>query len=230
MCVKSKFIHNIKCLQGEKSFQLRLGRIKHCRAHFVCISFEILIKTQNSSLLDPTVPRMWWRWQLSLLASLTLQVFSLLLQKVLVLTAQTWHLFPGVSPCPCLGWAWGASWFHFLSDFQSTLPENRTHVLFAGLFGCNTSKEGFSAEEEISSEDLRMRKSNYHSAIAQHDLFNFQSLPQSWLQVRTMSLVTVLKQLGLSKPVWHLYRLLFCFIEGKYKFSKNLICRTKLLK
>lgn len=155
---------------------------------------------------------------------------SLLMQKVLVLTTQTWLLLPGVSPCPCLGWARGASWFHFFSDFQASLPENHTHVLFAGLFGCDTSKEGFSAEEERSSEDLRMRKSNYHSAIAQHDLFNSQSLHQRWLQVRTMSLVTLLKQLGLSKPVWHLYRLLFCFIEGKYKFSKNLICRTKLLK
>lgn len=149
----------------------------------------------------------------------------LLLQKVLVLTAQTWLLFLGVWPCPFLGWAWRASWFNFLPDFQASLPKNHTRVLFAGFFGCDMSKEGFSAEEEISSEDLRMRKSNYHSAIAQHDLFNFQSLPQRWLQVRIMSLVTLLNQLGLSEPVWHLYRLLFCCIEGKYKFSKNLICR-----
>lgn len=51
-----EFIHSIKCPQGEGSLQLSLGGMKHCRAHFVCTSFEILIKTQNSSLLDLTVP------------------------------------------------------------------------------------------------------------------------------------------------------------------------------
>lgn len=115
--------------------------------------------------------------------------------------------------------------------FSSKSPRDLySHVLFAGVFGCDTRKEGISAREEISPEDLRMRKSNYHSAIIQHNLFNFQSHPQRWLQVGAMSLVTLLKQLGLSKPVWHLYRPLFCFMKGKYKFSRNLICRTKLLK
>lgn len=230
MCVKSKFIQNISCPQGEGSFQLRLGGVKHCRAYFVCTSFEILIKTQNSSLLDLAVPRMWWSWKPTLGFTDSPNVPHPCCRDVLVLSAQTWLLFPAVAPCPCPGWAWGASWFHSFCDFPASLPENRTRVLFAGVFGCDTSKEGISAGEEISSEDLRMRKSNYHSAAAQHNLFNFQSLPQRWLQVRAMSLVTLLKHLGLSKPGWHLHRLLFCFIKGKYKFSKNLICRTKLLK
>lgn len=161
-----KFIQNISCPQGEGSFQLRLGGVKHCRAHFVCTSFEILIKTQNSSLLDLAVPRMWWSWKPTLGFTDSPNVPHPCCRDVLVLSAQTWLLFPAVAPCPCPGWAWGASWFHSLCDFQASLPENRTRVLIAGVFGCDTSKEGISAGEEISSEDLRMRKSNYHSAAA----------------------------------------------------------------
>lgn len=52
---------------------------------------------------------------------------------------------------------------HLPGNFSASLLEQRTRVLFSVFAECDTTKERISAEEKISSEDLRMRISNEHS-------------------------------------------------------------------